>query len=164
MHRESKKPRKRRMLGKSTLFSLLTVYCLLLSQLTNNEQRKCEYRYLCSGGSRGGARGPEPLLFPLLLDQTEARRAKKIFLETTSSPPLITGSGWQGPPLFEGLDPLLLCLISLVHSKNQAANQMTYNDVIRLQIVWIVSALATVHQLCRENYRKSIRPFSYLLV
>ena len=41
-----------------------------------------------SGGSRGGAWGARaPLLF---LDQTEAQRAEKIFLET---PPLISGSG-----------------------------------------------------------------------
>ena len=29
---------------------------------------------------------------------------------------------------------------------------------IRLPTVWIVGALATVHQLCQENYRKSVRP------
>ena len=38
--------------------------------------------HISSGGSRGGARVPR-----LFLDQTEARRAEKIFLET-------------GPPLF----------------------------------------------------------------
>ena len=42
-----------------------------------------------SGGSRGGTR---PLWAPLLLDQTEARRAKKVFLETAL------------PLLSEGLD------------------------------------------------------------
>ena len=45
------------------------------------------------GEGRGGA---------LLLDQTEARRAEKIFLETGL--PLISGSG---PPPSENLDPPL---------------------------------------------------------
>ena len=103
-------------------------------------------------GEGPGGTEPPPPYSPYFLDQTEAWRTEK-FLWETFSPPHPTG-----PPLFEGLDPLLLCLISLVHSKNQAANQMTYNDVIRLPIVWIVGALATVHQLCRENYRKSVRP------
>ena len=66
-------------------------------------------------GGRGPG-GPSPPLFPLFLDQAEAQRAKKKKLLETF--PLL-----PGPPLFEGLDPLLLCLISLVHSKNQAGNQ-----------------------------------------
>ena len=53
-----------------------------------------------SGGSRGGAWGSwAPLLF---LDQTEAQRAEKIFLET-------------GPPLSEGLDPPLYNNIATTH-------------------------------------------------
>ena len=71
MHRESKKPRKRRMLGKSTLFSQLTI--------TNNEQRKCEYRYLCSGGSRGGDRGPESLLIPPIIRPNWGPKGQKNF-------------------------------------------------------------------------------------
>ena len=68
---------------------------------------------------------PPPPYSPYFSDQTEAWRAEKIFFgDLPPSPP-------QAPPLFEGLNPLLLCLISLVHSKNQAANQMTYHDVIR---------------------------------
>ena len=53
-----------------------------------------------SGGSRREARGPRP---PLVLDQTEARRAEKEFLETAPTlpkglddcppPPLISRSG-----------------------------------------------------------------------
>ena len=47
-----------------------------------------------SGGSKGGARGARPP--PLFLDQIEARRAEKyIFF------------GDRGPPLSEGLDPLV---------------------------------------------------------
>ena len=42
---------------------------------------------------------------PLFLDQTKARRGKKICLET--APPLISGSEWPPPPttpLSDGLD------------------------------------------------------------
>ena len=47
-----------------------------------------------SGGSR---RGPPA---PLVLDQTEVRRAEKSFFgdRSTSPPHPISGSGWQGPP------------------------------------------------------------------
>ena len=100
----------------------------------------------------GAPSPPPPAYYPYFSDQTEAWRAEKNFFGDLLPPPP------TGPPLFEGLNPLLLCLFFLVHSKNQAANQMTYHDVIRLQIVWIVGALATVHQLCQENYRKSVRP------
>ena len=47
-----------------------------------------------SGGSRGGTR---PLWAPLLLDQTEVRRAQKSFFGDRP-PPLIWGSGWPLPP------------------------------------------------------------------
>ena len=43
-----------------------------------------------SGGSRGRARGSPPAP-PLFLDQTEARRAEKIFLETAPLPHLSQG-------------------------------------------------------------------------
>ena len=51
--------------------------------------------YQNSGGSRRGARAP------LILDQTEARRAKKIFFWRPAfpQPPL--------PPLSQGLDPAM---------------------------------------------------------
>ena len=50
-----------------------------------------------SGRSRGGARPP------LFLDQTEGRRAEKIFF--CDRPPLISGSGWPPlHPLSRGLD------------------------------------------------------------
>ena len=76
-------------------------------------------------GEGPGGTEPPPPYSPYFSDQTEAWRAEKIFFgDLPPSPP-------QAPPLFEGLNPLLLCLISLVHSKNQAANQMTYHDVIR---------------------------------
>ena len=78
------------------------------------------------GDGPGGTEPPPPPLIPLIF-QTKLRPEgpRKFFLETFPPPPP------QAPPLFEGLNPLLLCLISLVHSKNQAANQMTYHDVIR---------------------------------
>ena len=44
-----------------------------------------------TGGSRGGARGAPPPL-PLFLNQTDARRAEKMF------------GGGTGPPLSQGLD------------------------------------------------------------
>ena len=97
--------------------------------------------------SRGGVRGiraPPPPLIPLIFRPNWGPKGrKKNFWRPF---PLL-----PGPPLFEGLHPLLLCLISLVHSKNQAGNQITYHDVIRLPIVWIAGALATVHQLYAEK-------------
>ena len=56
-----------------------------------------------SGGSRGGARGARPPL--LFLDETEAQRAEKNFLETKPPP----------PPLSEGLDPPLHHNIATTH-------------------------------------------------
>ena len=75
------------------------------------------YAVTDQGDGPGGTEPPPPKLRP--------EGPRKFFLETFPPPPP------QPPPLFEGLNPLLLCLISLVHSKNQAANQMTYHDVIR---------------------------------
>ena len=51
-------------------------------------------------------RGPPPLF----LDQTEARRAEKIFGETTL-PPLSKGLDDRAPPLSQGLDPALKCIV-----------------------------------------------------
>ena len=66
---------------------------------------------------RGGAGGPAP---PLLLDQTEARRAEKIFWghRHPSPPPplpfpLSLGLDDRAPPLSEGLDsPLQMVPLS----------------------------------------------------
>ena len=50
-----------------------------------------------SGGSRGGAGGPPP---PLFLDQNEARRVEKFFLET--APPFPTV--WMAQPIKIGVN------------------------------------------------------------
>ena len=60
---------------------------------------KLSFLTFTSGGSMGGAWGSGPSLF---LDQTEARRAEKNFLET----------GWPGPPLSQGLDPALVTSVT----------------------------------------------------
>ena len=55
----------------------------------------------------GGGQGATP---PLFLNQTEARRAKKLFWETRPPlpPPLCKGLDDQAPPpLSQGLDPAL---------------------------------------------------------
>ena len=71
-----------------------------------------------SGGSRGGAQGARGP--PLFLDQTEARRPKKIFLENT--PPLSQGLDDRPPPsLAEGLDPPLYGALRLNRCLSQAA-------------------------------------------
>ena len=62
------------------------------------ENWQCRIQVRGPGGG-GGA----PLLF---WDQTEAQRAEKIFFQT-GPPHFISGSGWPGPPLSEGLDPPL---------------------------------------------------------
>ena len=54
------------------------ILCRIVARMTDHSYRKYSSLY-GSGGSRGGARGGWP---PLLLDQTEAQRAEKIFLET----------------------------------------------------------------------------------
>ena len=61
-----------------------------------------------SGGSRGRARGSPPAP-PLFLDQTEARRAEKIFLVTAPLPHLSQGLDDPPPPPFlsEGFNPPL---------------------------------------------------------
>ena len=50
----------------------------------------------CSGGS--GGRGPGSPASRLFLEQTEARRAEKIFWDL-GPPSLISGSGWHPSPL-----------------------------------------------------------------
>ena len=61
----------------------------------------------CSGGFRGGAwLGPPPLI----LDQTEARRAKKIFFLETGPPAFVRVWMTGHPPLSEGLDLRLNCI------------------------------------------------------
>ena len=70
----------------------------------------------------GGAGGPAPP--PLLLDQTEARRAEKIFFgdRHPSSPPpplpfpFSLGLDDRAPPLSEGLDSPLQ-MVPLSHTK-----------------------------------------------
>ena len=52
----------------------------------------------CSGGSKGGAQVP-----PLFFDQSEARMAENIFLET-APPPLSQDLDDPPPPPSEGLD------------------------------------------------------------
>ena len=55
--------------------------------------------FISSDGSRGDARGGRTLT--LFLDQTETRRAAKMFFETIPPP----------PPLSEGLDPPLIIVV-----------------------------------------------------
>ena len=71
---------------------------------------------------RGGAGGPAPTL---LLDQTEARRAEKIFFGDRHPPspppppplpPLSLGLDDRAPPLSEGLDSPLQ-MVPLSHTK-----------------------------------------------
>ena len=50
---------------------------------------------------------------PLILDQTEARRAERNFFG--DRPPVIPGSRWPGPPLSESLDTPLECTVTTVH-------------------------------------------------
>ena len=76
-------------------------------------------RHNCSGGSRGGAQGASPRSF---LDQTEAQRAKKIFLRPSTPPPprpfyLTVWMTPPPPPLSQGLDPPLNCNLILITLK-----------------------------------------------
>ena len=56
-------------------------------------------------------------LRPLLIVwQNEAWRAEKIFWGAPPSPSLISGSGWPGPPLSQGLDPPLKPIAFMTYS------------------------------------------------
>ena len=78
--------------------------------------------FLPSGGSRGGARGDRP---PLILDQTEAQRAEKKFGDRPPSH-LISGSGWPGPLLSQGMDPALL------QTRNTPRNPKTFSSITKI--------------------------------
>ena len=82
-------------IGEETLsFPLLKSGKRQKVHLGRNVSTRFAAHWSFSSGSRGGARGPCPP--PLFLEQIEARRAEKyIFF------------GDRGPPLSEGLDPLV---------------------------------------------------------
>ena len=63
--------------------------------------RALSMSFISSDGSRGDARGGRALT--LFLDQTEARRAAKMFFETIPPP--------SPPPLSEGLDSPLIIVV-----------------------------------------------------
>ena len=73
--------------------------------LTSLLQVKFIVIVICRGGSRGGGRGGRP---PLFLNQTKARRAQKMFLETAPPPFLRVWMPGPPPPLSQGLDPALI--------------------------------------------------------
>ena len=53
-------------------------------------------------GKGPGGPAPRPSPPPLLLDQTEARKAEKFFFLRPPTP-FISGSGWPGPPYLKVL-------------------------------------------------------------
>ena len=57
-----------------------------------------------------GEAPPPPPPPPFILEQTEAQRAEKIFLET-GCPHLSKGLDDRAPPLSQGLDPALRSLL-----------------------------------------------------
>ena len=129
------------------------LYFPSLLYITNNGQRKCEYRYLCSDGSRGWARGhrapPSPLI-PLIF-QTKLRPEgpRKFFLETFPPPP-------PRPPHYLKVwirfyYVSFLLFTPRIKLRIKWRIMMSY---VRLPIVWIVGPLATVHQLCQRKLPK----------
>ena len=80
---------------------------IILNKLYITESRLLKNK--CSGGSRGGP--------PLFLDQSEAQRAEKMFLgkrpplSPPGAAPLFKGLDDRGPPLSQGLDPALKCIV-----------------------------------------------------
>ena len=74
--------------GGSQAPGICSFHPLLTRQTSISREYHPEGSVYYSGGSRGGVRGARP---SLILDQTEARRAKKIFF-------------YKSPPLSQGLD------------------------------------------------------------
>ena len=61
---------------------------------------------------------------PLLLDQTETRKAEKCFLDPPPHPaPLISGSEWPGPSLFWRSGPATVSYISLQNLANRLSEK-----------------------------------------
>ena len=80
--------------------SMLHVYCQRAKQMRSLARNMLARATILkdlwqqsSGGSRGGGPGARP---PLFLEQNEAQRAEKNFLET--GPPVTSESGWPPPP------------------------------------------------------------------
>ena len=63
---------------------------------------------VCSGRSRGGAQGGRP---PLFSDENEAWRAENIYFFRLPPPPYLRVWMTVPPPLSEGLDLLLVCML-----------------------------------------------------
>ena len=63
---------------------------------------------------------------PLFLDQTEARRANKLFLETAPSP-LLKALDDRPPSLSQGLDPALFYILDF--SRNREVKTGTLFEV-----------------------------------
>ena len=86
---------------------------------------------------------------PLLLDQTEARRALKIFFE--NRPPLISGSGWLGP--------FFMWRSGLATDMDESVDGISYCDPSH-ESYWVVLSCGTVYyavqggsdlSICRWN-------------
>ena len=71
---------------------------------------------------------------PLLLDQTEARRALKFFFE--NRPPLISGSGWLGP--------FFMWRSGLATDMNESVDEISYCDPSH-ESYWVVLSCGTVY-------------------
>ena len=75
---------------------------------------------LSVGDPGTGPGGPPP---PLLLDQTEARGARKFFFES-GAPPFSQGVDDRPPPLSEGLDKPLIMYVDYVYPEAYKSFQL----------------------------------------
>ena len=102
-----------------------------------------------SGGSRGGPP-------PLLLDQTETRKAENCFLHRPpppTCPPLISGSRWPYPPLSEGRDSPLSP--TFPYKSSLSAFKWSTYPSDPLVLLWEVVVLPSIFKKCKLSFQNA---------
>ena len=99
-----------------------------------------------SGGSKGGARGARAP--PLFLDQTEAPRAKKIFL---GDPPPIWSSGSATVPFFVKLSPTSNYKLHVKNVSRQTVGCLFRRKLRCKVFVWVYDDLGHLNHIGKRE-------------